>query len=150
LTLIGNSNVQMALATPLAGARWYAAYTAPCREKRVAEHLAMRQIESFLPLYRLPRNWKMGATWNCTDRCFPAYVFVHVADTERVRVLEVPSVHWIVGRGRKPEPLDDDTIETLRANLHLRKVEPHPYSGGRRARLHLRGPIRRLSGHCPA
>ena len=146
MTLIGNSNVQMALATPLAGARWYAAYTAPCREKRVAEHLAMRQIESFLPLYRLPRNWKNGCHVELHRPLFPGYVFVHVADTERVRVLEVPSVHWIVGRGRKPAPLDDDTIEPLRANLHLRKVEPHPYLvAGERVSI-CAGPFAGLSG----
>ena len=146
LTLIGNSNSQTALLTPLADARWYAAYTAPCREKRVAEHLAMRQIESFLPLYRLPRNWKNGCRVELERPLFPGYVFVRVADTERVRVREVPSVHWIVGRGRKPEPLDDDTIETLRANLHLRRVEPHPYLvAGERVSI-CAGPFAGLSG----
>jgi transcription antitermination factor NusG len=106
----------------------------------------MRQIESFLPLYRLPRNWKNGCRVELERPLFPGYVFVHMADTERVRVLEVPSVHWIVGRGRKPECLDDGAIETLRASLHLRKVEPHPYLVvGERVSI-CAGPFAGLSG----
>ena len=30
---------------------WYAAYTLPRHEKAVAEHLAFRQVETYLPLY---------------------------------------------------------------------------------------------------
>jgi transcription antitermination factor NusG len=117
----------MSLAPPTADVRWYAAYTASCREKRVAEHLAARQIESFLPLYRLPRKWKNGCRVELERPLFPGYVFVRMASTERVRVLEVPSVLSIVGRGSVPEPLGDNTIEALRTSLHLRKVEPHAY-----------------------
>jgi len=143
---MGNSNSQMALPAPLAGARWYAAYTAPCREKRVLEHLAMRQIESFLPLYRLPRTWKNGCRVELERPLFPGYVFVRIGGTERVRVLEVPSVLSIVSRGRVPEPLQDDAIETLRASLHLRKVEPHPYLVvGERVSI-FAGPFAGLSG----
>lgn len=146
MSLISNCNTQMVPRPPLADAHWYAAWIAPCREKRVAEHFTQRQIESFLPLYRLPRRWNNGCRVELERPLFPGYVFVRVASTERVRVLEVPSVLSIVSRGRVPEPLEDSAIETLRASLHLRQVEPHPYLVvGERVRI-CAGPFAGLSG----
>ena len=127
MTLEDRSDTQMASHSDLNSPHWFAAYTASCREKRVAEHLAMRQIESFLPLYRHPRKWKNGCHVELERPLFPGYVFIRVASTERVRVLDVPNVLSIVSRGSVPEPLHDDIIETLRATLHLRRVEPHAY-----------------------
>jgi transcription antitermination factor NusG len=146
MTVIGDSNPRMPLANPLPGACWYAAYTAPCREKRVLEHLAMREIESFLPLYRSPRKWKNGCRVELELPLFPGYVFVRVAGMERVRVLEVPSVLSIVSRGRVPEPLADEAIAILRAKLHLHRAEPHPYLVvGERVSI-CAGPFAGLSG----
>jgi transcription antitermination factor NusG len=120
-----NSNSQMTDILP--EARWYAASTAPCREKRVLDHLAVRQIESFLPLYLSSRQWKNGCRVELERPLFPGYVFVRMPATQRIRVLEVPSVLSIVSRGREPEPLDDDAIAALRTALSHRNVEPHPY-----------------------
>jgi transcription antitermination factor NusG len=146
MTPIGDSNPQMPLANPPPSARWYAAYTAPCREKRVLEHLAMREIESFLPLYRSPRKWKNGCHVELELPLFPGYVFVRVAGTERVRILEVPSVLSIVSRGRLPEPLEDEAIAILRAKLHLHQAEPYPYLVlGERVSI-CAGPFAGLSG----
>jgi transcription antitermination factor NusG len=125
MTLICSNNPQTPSSDP--SARWFAAYTAPCREKRVFEDLAMRQVESFLPLYRSPRKWKNGCRVELERPLFPGYVFVRIRGTERIRVLDVPSVVSIVSRGRVPEPLEDDAIEILRTNLHLRQAEPHSY-----------------------
>jgi len=106
----------------------------------------MRQIESFLPLYRSSRKWKNGCRVELECPLFPGYVFVRIRRTERVRVLEVPSVLSIVSRCRIPEPLPDAVIETLRANLHLREVEPHPYlTVGEQVSI-MAGPFAGLSG----
>jgi transcription antitermination factor NusG len=108
-------------------ARWYVAYTASCREKRVVDHLASREIESFLPLYRSRRKWKNGCRVDLQRPLFPSYVFVRIAGVERIKVLEVPGILSIVSRGRVPEPLPDDIVTTLRANLDPWQAEPHPY-----------------------
>lgn len=146
MTSISSSNSQTAPAPRQSDAHWYAAYTAPCREKRVLDHLAIRQIEAFLPLYRSSRKWKNGCHVELERPLFPGYVFVRVVGTDRVRVLEVPNVLSIVSRGRVPEPLDDDAIATLRASLNLRNVEPHPYLVvGERVSI-FDGPFAGLSG----
>jgi transcription antitermination factor NusG len=58
---------------------------------------------------------------------FPNYIFVHMDRRDRMRVLEVPGVLSIVGSGSKPAPLPKFEIESLRANLQFRQIEPHPY-----------------------
>ena len=73
-------------------ANWFAAHTNSHHEKRVASHLAERQIESFLPLYATRHRWKNRCKMNIELPLFPNYVFVHIDPRERVRVLEVPGV----------------------------------------------------------
>jgi transcription termination/antitermination protein NusG len=106
--------------------RWYAAYTKPCHEKRVAEHLEIRNVELFLPLYRGSRRWNNGCKVMLERPLFPGYVFVHIPPNERVRVLELSSVVSIVGTTGGPTPLPDEDIERLRSGLHLVHAEPHP------------------------
>jgi transcription antitermination factor NusG len=108
-------------------APWYAVYTTPRHEKRVREHLEMRQIESFLPLYRSLRQWNNGCKVTVELPVFPNYIFVRIAPESRVRVLELPGVLSLVGSGREPTPLPEFEIESLRTALHERVFEPHPY-----------------------
>jgi transcription antitermination factor NusG len=103
---------------------WYAIYTAPRHEKRVHEHLSYRNVESFLPLYRTVHRWKNGCKPVVELPLFPGYLFVKIGQPERVRVLDVPGVLAFVGPKIAPAKLSDFEIETLRAGLHLQKVEP--------------------------
>lgn len=116
---------------------WFAAYTAPCHEKRVAQQLGLRGIEYFLPLYHVRRQWKDGSKVNLALPLFPGYIFVRIGQKERVRVLEVPKVVSIVqGLNRKPAPLPDSEIEGLRVGLQVLPAEPHPFLAvGQRARI---------------
>ncbi len=126
--------------------RWYAAYTKPCHEKRVAEHLEIRKIESFLPLYRGSRRWNNGCNITLERPLFPGYVFVHIPPNERVRVLKLSGVVSIVGTTREPTPLPDEDIERLRSGLPLVNAEPHPVlTVGERVRIR-RGPLEGWSG----
>ena len=107
--------------------QWFAVYTSSCHEKRVAEHCNVREIESFLPIYRSTRRWKNGCTVKLDRPLFPGYVFVRVNQTHRVRVLELPGVISIVGAARQPTPLPDADIEALRNGIPLVNAEPHCY-----------------------
>jgi transcription antitermination factor NusG len=106
---------------------WFAVFTSPRHEKRVAAHFVQREIESFLPTYQAIHRWKNGQTVYINLPLFPGYVFAHVGRRERVRLLSVPGVVTIVGAGREPTAVPDAEIESLRSSLHLRNVEPHPY-----------------------
>jgi len=126
--------------------RWYAAYTKPCHEKRVADHLEIRNIELFLPLYLSSRRWNNGCKVVLERPLFPGYVFVHISPSERVGVLELSGVISIVGTTRQPTPLPDEDIERLRSGLHLVHAEPHPaLTMGETVRIR-RGPLQGMTG----
>ena len=126
--------------------RWFAVYTAPRHEKRLAEHFKVRQIEYFLPLYRTPRRWKDGSRVTLELPLFPNYIFVRICRNLRVRVLEVPGVLSIAGRGREPAALPDEEIEALRQGMISAKFEPHPYLVlGERVRINS-GPLMGMEG----
>jgi transcription antitermination factor NusG len=116
---------------------WFAIYTSPRHEKRVDQYLNLKEIEHFLPLYRVQRKWSNGATVALELPLFPGYLFVRIARSERVRVLEVPGVLTMVGgTGRHLAPLEDTEINALRTGLPLRNAEPHPLlTVGQRARI---------------
>jgi transcription antitermination factor NusG len=121
--------------------RWYAAYTSANHEKRVAEQLAVRAVDHFLPLYSSVRRWK--------DRrvvlklpLFPGYVFVHMALRDKLRVQQVPGVARLVGFDGTPATLPEEEIEALKRGLASGVLaEPHPFlTVGRSVRVK-RGPF---------
>jgi len=126
--------------------RWFAACTSHHHEKYVNRQLIERHITSFLPLYRHSRKW--------TDRrkvvdlpLFPGYIFVHIAERDRVRVLELAGVARFITLQGRPVPLEDHEIESLRSGLEGGVIaEPHPLlCVGSRVRV-VRGSMTGLEG----
>lgn len=104
------------------GAAWYAVQVKRHQEDRVARHLAMRPIRTFLPLIESVRrrNSKPGATR--LEPLFPGYLFV------QIHALEVTPDHWhavrwtpgvrrILGTEDTPVPVPIEAIETLQARV---------------------------------
>jgi len=126
--------------------QWFAIYTRSSFEKRVGEHFAVRNIDYFLPTYRIIHRWKNRCTKTIYPVLFPGYIFVQILPTERIRVLEVPGVVYIVGTQRKPTPLPGTWIDSLRTGAQMYDIEPHPYLAiGQRARIN-QGPFIGLEG----
>lgn len=118
-------------------ARWFALYTTPRHEKRVAQHLLQRQIEHYLPIYRVNRKWSDGSKVVLDLPLFPGYVFVRIPRSDRVRVLEVPGALDLVGgTGGALAALPEEEVEALRGGVLVRRAEPHPLlRAGCRARI---------------
>jgi transcriptional antiterminator NusG len=126
--------------------RWYALYTRPRHEKAVAEQLARRRAEAFLPLREVLSRWK--------DRrklvqlpLFPGYVFVHTPLSQKREVVSVDGVISIVNFRGAPAAIPDAQIEAVR-EICLTKLpcDPYPYlTEGRWVRVS-RGPLAGLSG----
>jgi transcription antitermination factor NusG len=116
---------------------WYALYTTPRHEKRVAQHLGHRQIEFFLPLYRSRRKWRDGSRVTLDLPLFPGYLFIRIQRKERGQVLSVPGALTIVcGTAGEPAPLLETTVEALREGLKERAAQPHPaVAAGQRVRI---------------
>ncbi len=126
--------------------RWYAVYTRPRHEKAVAEQLARRQVEAFLPLREVLSRWK--------DRrklvqlpLFPSYVFVHTALMRKREVVSTDGVIYMVSFHGVPAPIPDEQIGAVR-EICLTKLscDPYPYlTEGRWVRV-IRGPLAGLRG----
>ncbi|HEY6766474.1 MAG TPA: UpxY family transcription antiterminator [Candidatus Sulfotelmatobacter sp.] len=126
--------------------RWYALYTFPRHEKRVAEQIEKREISCFLPLYRSVRRWK-DRRKELELALFPGYVFVRVAIQDKLEVLKLPGVVRLVTFNGQPAALPDNELESLRRGLAGQvRMMPHPYLHvGRRVRLKS-GPMAGLEG----
>lgn len=115
---------------------WFAVFTVPRHEKQVEEYFRVREIESFLPLIRVPRRWKDGSKGIVELPLFPSYTFVRIGCAGRVPVLSVPGVLSIVGGGRKSMSISDSYIHYLQKGLQEGKIEPHPYlTSGTKVRI---------------
>jgi transcription antitermination factor NusG len=127
-------------------AHWYAAYTRANHERRVAQELAERSVEHFLPQYQSRRKWKDREV-ELALPLFPGYVFVRMALERKLRVLQVPGVACLVSFAGKPVVVPAEEFARIQELLN-RKVlaTPHPYlSVGRRAHV-LDGPFAGLEG----
>jgi len=128
------------------GAKWYALYTAPRHEKRVADQISRRDIVCFLPLYRSMRRWK-DRRKELALVLFPGYVFVRMPLQHPLRVLQLPGAVRLVTFNGQPAPLPEAEIENLQNHLSCSgTIEPHPYlKVGRRVRVRS-GPLKGLEG----
>jgi len=130
----------------ISGANWYALYTAPRHEKRVAEQINRQGIACFLPLYRSVRRWK-DRRKELALVLFPGYVFVRMALQHRLRVLQFPGAVRLVTFNGQPAALPETEIESLQNQLSCSgHIEPHPYLNvGRSVRVRS-GPLKGLEG----
>lgn len=127
--------------------QWFALYTTPRHEKRIATQLQGNQVETFLPVYRTVHVWKNRKRASLELPLFPCYVFVRMAQNQkRASVLSIPGVHSLVGSRGEPWPLPDFEIEKFRTALGQLNVQPHPYLVvGERARIRS-GPLSGMEG----
>jgi transcription antitermination factor NusG len=121
-------------------------YTCANHEKRVADQLASRNVEHFLPQYESVRRWKDRKV-RLTLPLFPGYLFVHLASQYRLRAVQVPGVVRLVGFNGLPAPMPAEDIIRIREFLGQGfRAEPHPFlQVGRRVRVKS-GPLQGMQG----
>lgn len=94
---------------------WYAVETKSRLEKTVDSLLRNKGYETFLPLYKVRRQW--------SDRIklldaalFPGYLFSRLADGQpTLPLLTTPYVRGIVSSEGRPLPVPEEEVEAVRA-----------------------------------
>jgi transcription antitermination factor NusG len=78
---------------------------------------------------------------------FPGYVFCHFDASQRLPILVTPGIVGVVGRGKRPEPVADKEIASIRTlALSGYPVQPWPFlNSGQRVRLQS-GPLMGAEG----
>jgi len=96
---------------------WYALYTKPRNEKKVADGLSRLGIEVYCPMVEQVKQWS-DRKKKITLPLIPSYVFVRLEEKERERVFEVPGIvrylYWL----GKPAVITQQEIEALRQSLN--------------------------------
>ncbi|HEX4310742.1 MAG TPA: UpxY family transcription antiterminator [Acidobacteriaceae bacterium] len=125
---------------------WWAIYTRHQHEKTVAEVLAGKGFEVFLPLHESMRRWKDRQKLISLP-LFPCYVFVRGELSRRLQVVSTPGIHMVLSRGEQIEVIPNAEIDAIRrAVLGSYKIEPHPYlKVGERVRV-TRGSLEGVEG----
>jgi transcription antitermination factor NusG len=125
--------------------RWYAACTRSRHEKSVAAELVRRQVECFLPVQTVARQWN-DRIRPVAMPLFSGYVFVRIPLREQLRVLQVPGLTRLVKFGVRPEPIPDSEIASVQQVILDSSVEPCSYlSAGTRVRI-TSGPLAGIEG----
>lgn len=96
---------------------WYAIYTKPRWEKKVASLLARKNIENYCPLNKVQRQWS-DRKKIVMEPLFQSYVFVNVSNLEQTMVRETSGVLNFVYWLQKPAVIREEEIEVIKRFLN--------------------------------
>lgn len=96
--------------------KWYAVYTRPRWEKKVAEQLAKRKLENFCPLNKVVKQWS-DRRKTILEPLFTSYVFVYVSEREHLSVKQTEGVLNFVYWLGEPALIRTEEIEAIKSFL---------------------------------
>jgi transcription antitermination factor NusG len=129
-------------------AKWYAVYTKPRWEKKVAELLSRQKIENYCPLNTVIRKWS-DRKKKISEPLFTSYVFVRVTEQQHLQVKKTDGIVNLVYWLSKPAVIKDREIEAIREFLNEYKnvrLEKTQVNVNDMVRI-LRGPLTQYEGN---
>ena len=93
--------------------KWYALYTKPRWEKKVAALLEEKHIENYLPLMKTLKLWSDRKKW-VQEPLFRSYIFVHIQEADYLPALQTPGVVKFVTFEKKRVSIPSIQIEAVR------------------------------------
>ena len=98
--------------------KWYVAYTKPRHEKKALERLSLSGFDVFCPMIITIKKWS-DRKKKIRTPLLPSYIFVHVNEKEKSKVIEDPSViNYIYWLG-KPAVVNEKEIIKLKQILSV-------------------------------
>ncbi|MGA3048209.1 MAG: UpxY family transcription antiterminator [Terracidiphilus sp.] len=128
------------------GPGWWAVYTRHQHERVVADTLAAKGFEVFLPLFETLHHWK-DRDRKLLVPLFPCYLFVRERAGGRLQIVTTPGAHMILSRGEALAVIPADEMHGIwQATRDPARVEPHPFlKCGEHVRV-VRGPLEGVEG----
>ena len=96
---------------------WYAVYTKPRWEKKVAAMLLEKGIENYCPINKVIRQWS-DRKKVVMEPVFKGYVFVKLEENKKWQVKDVSGILNFVYWLGKPAVIRDEEIDTIRKFLN--------------------------------
>jgi transcription antitermination factor NusG len=95
---------------------WFAIYTKPRWEKKVAKNLSEKGVTVYCPLNKVIRQWS-DRKKTILEPLFKGYVFVQVSEEEKLTVKQVDGVVNFVYWNGKPAIVRPEEIEIIQRFL---------------------------------
>ena len=107
------------------GSPWYVLHVLSNHEKKVAQHLQVRSIEHYLPVYKEKVRWSDRTV--VTERpLFSGYVFARFDHQFRIPVISTPGVLRLLS-DQKWDLVEDEELAKIRTGLAKGlPLRPHP------------------------
>jgi transcription antitermination factor NusG len=141
-----SSEIIMGFPIRNADSHWHALYTRHQHEKSVAQTLANKGHEIFLPLIGAMHQWQ-DRTKQLWLPLFPKYVFIRGGLDRRIQVLSTPGLSHIVGSAGHPAIIPQNQMDAVRRMIESSlQVESHSFlQAGDRVRVEA-GPLKGIEG----
>lgn len=101
--------------------KWYAVYTKPRNEKKIANTLTTKGIENYCPLYITERQWS-DRKKKVEVPLFSSYIFVHVDKKDYYEALNTKGILKYVSFSGEAVVIQDKQIEIIKQIL-TEKIE---------------------------
>ena len=96
---------------------WYAVYTRPRWEKKIAQRLEEKGVDAYCPLNRVTRQWS-DRKKTVQEPLFKGYLFLHLPEAEKWEIRNVDGILNFVHWNGKPAVIRDEEIETIKKFLN--------------------------------
>jgi transcription termination/antitermination protein NusG len=129
--------------------QWYVMYTKSRTEKKVAERLEEKGIESYLPIVEELRQWS-DRKKKVQKALFNGYVFVKIARKNLWEALQVPGAVKFVNFSGEHAVVRDEEISTIKRILETGipvEADGSHIEAGQEVKI-LGGPLSGVQGEC--
>ena len=133
--------------TKLLGPQWYALYTRPRWEKKVAELLTEMEIKNYCPLNRVVRQWS-DRKKIVFEPLFTSYVFVNASEKQHSEIRRINGIINFVYWLNKPAVIREEEINYIKKFLNEHenvRVQTTPICLNDAVRV-IRGPLMECEG----
>jgi transcription antitermination factor NusG len=133
---------------PITKKQWYALYTRPRWEKKVADQLEKKKVEVYCPLNKVQKQWA-DRKKVVLEPLFASYVFVYITEQEHLSIKQTDGVVNFVYWLNRPAVIRNEEIDTIKKFLneydHV-TVERTQVNLNDRVRI-INGPLMMWEGH---
>lgn len=102
---------------PITKKQWYALYTRPRWEKKVADLLEKKKVEVYCPLNKVQKQWA-DRRKVVLEPLFTSYVFVYVSEMEHLSIKQTDGVVNFVYWLNRPAIIRNEEIDTIKKFLN--------------------------------
>lgn len=97
--------------------KWFAVYTRPKWERKVAQNLTTKKVESYCPLNIVEKQWS-DRKKVVQEPLFTSFVFVYASDSEHTLIKQADGVVNFVYWLGKPAEIKEDEIKMIKQFLN--------------------------------